>query len=98
MWNSNTTMFKTCNVQLSVGEEVMSSEVIYTTNNTYCPIDLTNGKLYNEQQEDRLYNIVELFHFLLDQTMTLWVEIYYDIHFCLCSDSMHYVCTIILIT
>ena len=31
-------------VTLSVGEEVMSSEVIYTTNYTYCPIDLTNGE------------------------------------------------------
>ena len=31
-------------VILSVGEEVMSSEVIYTTNYTYCPIDLTNGE------------------------------------------------------
>ena len=30
-------------VILSV-EEVMSSEVIYTTNYTYCPIDLTNGE------------------------------------------------------
>ena len=29
-------------VILSVGEEVMSLEVIYTTNYTYCPIDLTN--------------------------------------------------------
>ena len=29
-------------VILSVGEEVISSEVIYTTNYTYCPIDLTN--------------------------------------------------------
>ena len=28
---------------LSVGE-VISSEVIYTTNYTYCPIDLTNGE------------------------------------------------------
>ena len=27
-----------------IGEEVMSSEVIYTTNYTYCPIDLTNGE------------------------------------------------------
>ena len=31
-------------VTLSVGEEVMSSEVIYTTNYTYCPIDLTSGE------------------------------------------------------
>ena len=31
-------------VTLSVGEEVISSEVIYTTNYTYCPIDLTNGE------------------------------------------------------
>ena len=31
-------------VILSVGEEVMSSEVIYTINYTYCPIDLTNGE------------------------------------------------------
>ena len=30
-------------VTLSVGE-VMSSEVIYTTNYTYCPIGLTNGE------------------------------------------------------
>ena len=30
-------------VTLSVGE-VMSSEVIYTTNYTYCSIDLTNGE------------------------------------------------------
>ena len=29
---------------LSVGEEVMSPEVIYTTNYTYCPMDLTNGE------------------------------------------------------
>ena len=40
-------MFKTGNLQLSIGEEVMSSEVIYTTNYTYCPIDLTNRTLYN---------------------------------------------------
>ena len=44
IWNSDTTMFITCNVQLSVGEDVMSSEVIYTINYTYCPIDLTNGE------------------------------------------------------
>ena len=31
-------------VILSVREEVMSSKVIYTTNYTYCPIDLTNGE------------------------------------------------------
>ena len=31
-------------VTLSVGEEVMTSKVIYTTNYTYCPIDLTNGE------------------------------------------------------
>ena len=31
-------------VTLSLGEEVMLSEVIYTTNYTYCPIDLTNGE------------------------------------------------------
>ena len=31
-------------VILSVGEEIMSSEGIYTTNYTYCPIDLTNGE------------------------------------------------------
>ena len=31
-------------VTLSVREEVMSLKVIYTTNYTYCPIDLTNGE------------------------------------------------------
>ena len=31
-------------VTLSVGDKVISSEVIYTTNYTYCPIDLTNGE------------------------------------------------------
>ena len=31
-------------VTLNVGEEVMSSAVIYTTNYTYCPIDPTNGE------------------------------------------------------
>ena len=31
-------------VTLSIGEEVISSEVIYITNYTYCPIDLTNGE------------------------------------------------------
>ena len=31
-------------VTLSVGEEVISSEVIYSTNYIYCPIDLTNGE------------------------------------------------------
>ena len=31
-------------VILSVGEEIMSSEGIYTTNYTYCSIDLTNGE------------------------------------------------------
>ena len=31
-------------VTLSVAGEVKSSEVIYTTNYTYCPIGLTNGE------------------------------------------------------
>ena len=31
-------------VTLSIGDEVMLLEVIYTTNYTYCPIDLINGE------------------------------------------------------
>ena len=31
-------------VILSIGEEVISSEVTNATNYTYCPIDLTNGE------------------------------------------------------